>query len=77
MGKSTISMAIFHHWVPADLQVMGMYPGDPGDPGLDCSGTVGMPFEMTWAGGCNGYNGTTSGWWLKPRKIYMAMAQNY
>ena len=21
-------------------QVMGMYPGDPGDPGLDCSGTV-------------------------------------
>ncbi|CAL1148755.1 unnamed protein product [Cladocopium goreaui] len=22
------------------LNVMGMYPGDPGDPGLDCSGTV-------------------------------------
>ena len=22
------------------LNVMGMYPGDPGEPGLDCSGTV-------------------------------------
>jgi len=26
---------------------MGMYPGDPGDPGLDCSGTVSRP---QWVG---------------------------
>lgn len=28
-------------------EVMGMYPGDPGDPGLDCSGTVSRP---QWVG---------------------------
>ena len=30
-------------------KVMGMYPGEPGDPGLDCSGTAGMPR------GCRGF----------------------
>lgn len=44
---------------------MGMYPGDPGDPGLDCSGTVprhtrkkmemeGRGFETTVLSACHG-----------------------
>ena len=49
-----------YHWVPADLQVMGMYPGDPGDPGLDCSGTVGMPFEQPRASGLVVVTGPTT-----------------
>lgn len=35
-----LPLAFYEHLLSFPSQVLGMYPGDPGDPGSDCSGTV-------------------------------------
>ena len=42
------------------LNVMGMYPGDPGEPGLDCAGTVVNVAQGTKGGGDRGKMSTGS-----------------